>query len=180
MNKTYKRALMLIVVAGISVLVFGANYLVEKANKKALNDMQKKRQIKQTNPVAETTKTAPPKAPEEAVYILAVTSVNTLEGNTLAVGVMVTNSSKITLQLSPSLQFKLVGLTTNSERQMSAPKGTEIFKEVDLAAEQTVSGTVYFERFENEKFELRFYPDQQDKKYTVVPLIVASPEQLRR
>lgn len=96
------------------------------------------------------------------------TSTATNEGNYIAIPVTVTNVGNSTLQLSPGLQFVIVGKSTNRSRSFTIPAGKTALTGGPLQASQKVSGTLYFETLSNEPYELRFIAEVGSSMYTVL------------
>ena len=109
-----------------------------------------------------------------ADYVITVTSISQQNG-AVAVGLRITNSSQVTLQTSPFLQFSIVNVKTNESRKPFLPTNAVLYEGGPLAPNTSNQGVLYFNSFDaSQQFELRFLTDVSSNDYIVVPLIVAA------
>ena len=120
-------------------------------------------------------------ASEVGEYAVSVYHVDTDQtSGIIAITLEINNPSKVVLQFDPSKQFKLVGLKTKQEKLPVQQAGKPSIAAGDIKPGQTAKGILYVQRFQAEDYELRFFPQINDKDYTVVPLIAVPADQQTR
>ena len=114
----------------------------------------------------------------EGEYDISVYNVETDETTgVIAVTLEINNPSTVTLKFDPLKQFKMVGLTTKAEKLPTTQPGKPSIAAGDIKPGQTVKGILYIQRFQDQKYELRFFSQIGDKDFTVVPLIAVPVDQ---
>lgn len=167
---TKQRLSLIALVIVAATVVFGASYAVERQNKSELTvsvPTTSVSSIQETQVLGTQTEGT-------GAYLVTTGAVES-QAAFLRIPVKVTNTSTETVQLSPGLQFRLIGSKTKSVKTIELPTGATLFAGGPLAAGQTLSGDVYFSSFENETYELAFFPDVEKDEHVIVPMI-ALPE----
>ena len=167
---TKQRLSLIALVFVAATVVFGASYAVERQNKSELTASVPTASVSSI----QETQVLGTQTEGTGAYLVTTGAVES-QAAFLRIPVQVTNTSTETVQLSPGLQFKLIGSKTKSVKTIEPPTGATLFAGGPLAAGQTLSGDVYFSSFENETYELAFFPDVEKDEHAIVPMI-AQPE----
>ena len=160
-----QRTILVVLIAGLATLVFGASYAVEQKNKSELATIMPATTVASV----QETQVLGTQISKTGAYSVTAGAAET-QGVYVKIPVQVTNTSDYVVQFSPGLQFKLVGVQSKTVKTIEVPSGAVLFAGGPIAAGQTLSGDVYFMPFEAETYDLVFYPDVEKEEHAVVPM----------